>query len=109
MSAFEPLINLLVLLSTLSIATERLANAVKLRHPDLRPCAPRASRTAEKERERRIANRVLIVAVLLALVTKADFFAILTHLDAPWETLGWTRHLPASPAPVATSIAGALL
>jgi len=36
MDVFEPLINLLVLMSVLSIAAERLANAIKLRDPDLR-------------------------------------------------------------------------
>jgi len=36
MAAFEPLINLLVLLSALSVASERLANAMKLGDTDLR-------------------------------------------------------------------------
>ena len=58
MHSFEPLINLLVLLSTLSIAAERLANMVKLRHPALRRLRNRASRTAEKERERLIVAHI---------------------------------------------------
>ena len=36
METFEPVINLLVLMSALSIASERLANAIKLRDPVLR-------------------------------------------------------------------------
>jgi hypothetical protein len=72
MEAFTPLLNVLVLLGTLSVATERLANLVKLGHPDLRQSRKRLSRPAEKERERRIGNRVLIVSVLLALVVKAE-------------------------------------
>jgi hypothetical protein len=85
----EPLINLLVLLSALSVASERLANAMKLGHPDLRE--RRASPRDEKARERRIALRALAASVLLALLMKADFFAILSHLEAPWDTLGWVR------------------
>ena len=48
----EPAINLLVLLSTLSSAAVRLANVVKLGHPDLRDSKRRASRRAEKQWER---------------------------------------------------------
>jgi len=36
MEAFEWLINQLVLMSALSVWSERLANAMKLRHPNLR-------------------------------------------------------------------------
>src|SRR3972149_4611533 len=89
MDAFEPLINLLVLLGTLSIAAERLANLTKLAHPDL--ARRRGSQREEKDRERRIGNRVILVSVLLATAIKADFFAIMAHLDAPWQTLGWSR------------------
>jgi hypothetical protein len=92
MAAFEPLVNLLVLMSALSIAAERLANALKLRHPDLRD--RKAGARDEKARERRIAQRALAASVVLAVVVKADFFAILSHLDAPWDTLGWVRPAP---------------
>jgi len=109
MDAFEPLINLLVLLSVLSIAAERLANLLKLTHPDLRESKRALSRAAEKERERRIGNRVLIVSLLLAAAVKADFFAILSHLDAPWDTLGWTRDPLTSPAKLLSTLAGTAL
>jgi hypothetical protein len=85
----EPLVNLAVLLSALSVAAERLANALKLAEPDLR--ARKASAPAEKARERRIALRALAASVALAVLMKADFFEILAHLDAPWDTLGWVR------------------
>ncbi len=91
MTAFEPLINLLVLLSALSVAAERLANAFKLGNPQVRGSLRKASRAAEKERERRINLAVLRVSLLLAFLVKADFFAILSQLEAPWETLGWVR------------------
>ena len=87
MDAFEPLINLLVLMSALSIASERLANAMKLGDPDLRE--KKAGAREEKDRERRIAHRALAASVLLAVLMKADFFQILSHLEAPWDTLGW--------------------
>ena len=86
---FEPLINLLVLLSALSIASERLANALKLGHTDLRD--KKGSSEEEKARERRIALRALAASVALAVLMKADFFEILSHLEAPWDTLGWVR------------------
>lgn len=108
MDAFEPLINLLVLLGTLSIAAERLANLTKLAHPDL--SCRRGSRTQEKDRERRIGTRVVVVSVLLAAAVKADFFAIVAHLDAPWDTLGWSQDaLPRSPAEVLGVLAGTIL
>lgn len=87
MTPFQPLINLLVLMSALSIAAERLANAIKLGNPELRE--PRLGAREEKERERQISHRVLLVSVLLAVAIKADLFQILAHLEAPWDTLGW--------------------
>jgi type IV secretory pathway VirB2 component (pilin) len=89
MAALEPLINLLVLLTALSVAAERLANALKLGDADLRQ--KKASPQEEKARERRIALRALAASLALALLMKADFFEILSHLEAPWDTLGWAR------------------
>lgn len=79
MEAFVPIINLAALLSALSIAAERLANALKLSKPKVKE--------AKWKRERRINRAVLQVSVLLAFLVKADFFAILAHLEAPWDTL----------------------
>ena len=89
METFEPLINLLVLMSALSIASERLANGMKLRDPELSEKKP--GLRDEKARERRIAQRALAASVVLAVLMKADFFEILSHLEAPWDTLGWVR------------------
>src|SRR5258708_5669448 len=75
MESFQPLINLLVLMSALSIAAERVTNVLK----------------QEKEPERAIGRRALAVAVVLAVAVKANFFEIVAHMDAPWETLGWSR------------------
>lgn len=105
METLAPLINLLVLMSVLSIASERLANAIKLRDPELRE---KKNRTLEeKERERRIAHRALAASILLAVLVKADFFAILAHLEAPWDTLGWAR--PVSVSAFLYTIFGTLL
>ena len=89
MQPFQPLINLLVLMSALSIAAERLTNALKLGNEDLRE--PRTATREEKNRERHIARRALSVSVLLAVAIKADFFELLARMDAPWATLGWQR------------------
>jgi type IV secretory pathway VirB2 component (pilin) len=106
MHAFQPLINLLMLLSALSVAAERIANVVKLGHPDLKHPQRRGSRKREKERERRIAKRVLAVSVLIAVAVKADFFALLSGADAPWDTLGWSRSAVRSLPDLVTTIAG---
>ena len=109
MHVLEPTINLLVLLSVLSVAAERLANLVKPARADWDgPHGPPWG-AVPGDRERRIANRVLAVSVLLALVVKADFFAIAARLDAPWETLGWTRAATASPARLLTTILGTIV
>jgi hypothetical protein len=67
-------------------AAERITNIVKLRSKSLRDKAE-----DEKDRERRITSRALLVSLAVALLVKADFFEILSRLDAPWETLGWAR------------------
>jgi hypothetical protein len=112
MDTFQPLINLLVLLTALSIAAERATNLLKLRHPTLRARGgttsnDRAEQTTardrgekkqgsdreEKERDREygIAGRAVFVGVALAVFVKADFFEILAHLEDPWRTLGWVQ------------------
>ena len=89
MSSFEPLINLLVLLSVLSIAAERLTNTLKLRRPKMRLALK--DEGAEKEREKDITQVSLFVSVILAILVKANLFEILSQLDAPWDTIGWVR------------------
>jgi hypothetical protein len=89
MDAFQPLINLLVLLSALSLAAERVTNVIKLRYDTLRDKG--ANEKKEKERERDVTQVNLGIAILVALVLKADFFEILGNLQAPWDTLGWAH------------------
>lgn len=105
METFQPLINLLVLFSVLSIAAERIANVVKLKYPNLRvsetdkiALTPQAdldtkakALDAEKAREQAITWRAILISIGVALLVKADFFEIITHLDAPWETMGWVQ------------------
>lgn len=95
MDPFTPAINLLVVLVALSTATERVTNLLKLRRSELRTTAPADSAHERKEneklREKRITELGLAVGVALAVLMKADLFAMLAHLEAPWETLGWVR------------------
>jgi len=69
MDAFQPLINLLVLLGALSLTAERVTNLIKLRRKELRNKRP----TTEGE------------------LLHADFFQILANVAAPWDTLGWAH------------------
>lgn len=89
MTAFEPLINLLVLLSALSVAAERITNVIKLRHDEL--AVRQQTQKGEKDRERGVTQLNLGVAILVALLLKADFFQIVANLEAPWDTLGWAH------------------
>ncbi len=89
MESLEPVINLLVVLTVLSVAAERITNALKLRHSELR--TPTQTPEGEKKREEQITYRGLTVGILLAIFVKANIFEILGHLDTPWETLGWVQ------------------
>lgn len=89
MPTFEPVINLLVLLTVLSVAAERIAELIKTRNDALRQRA--STQAAEHERVAQIQARVLAIGIILAVAVKADLFSILTHLDDPWSTLGWVR------------------
>jgi hypothetical protein len=89
MESFEPLINLLVLLTILSISAERGTNLLKLRNADLR--RRRKAYEDDRDREYAMMGRSVLVGVVLALLVKADFFEILTHLDSPWRTMGWVQ------------------
>lgn len=91
MSSLEPLINLLILLTVLSVAAERVANLVKLKSGRLQCPKPEDKKKEEKERERGITFWAVVIGILLAALVKADLFEIMTHLDSPWETLGWVR------------------
>ena len=59
-----------------------MANAMKLGDTDLRE--KKGSPQEEKP-------ALLAASVALALLMKADFFEIISHLEAPWDTLGWVR------------------
>ncbi|MHC5023542.1 MAG: hypothetical protein ACYTGG_06470 [Planctomycetota bacterium] len=87
MSTFEPLINLLVMLTALSIGAERLTNALKLRIPSLRDRSSSDDRTYES----RLITLNLLCCIGLALLLKANFFEVLARPDDPWSTLGWVQ------------------
>ncbi len=90
MSGLEPVINVLTLLTVLSITAERLTNVLKLQNEKLREKKSRNSKQ-ELDRHRSIQARNLAMGIFLALIVKADMFSIVAHLDNPWTTLGWVR------------------
>lgn len=101
MSSLEPFINILVLLTVLSIAAERATNFLKLRSPALRNASQADEQ--EKAREHSITLRSLIMGVAVAVIVKANLFEILTSIDAPWETLGWLRQSESRWVPAAAT------
>jgi hypothetical protein len=84
MGSLEPIINLVTVLTVLSVTAERLTNVIKLRREDEWKALP------NRQREFRITRTNMLVGVALALVMKADLFAMLAQPNAPWSTLGWT-------------------
>ncbi len=89
MDSFEPIINLLLVLTVLSITAERLTNLLKLQDDRLNERKP--DKKAERTREYRISLRTMAIGVLLTILVKANFFEIMSNLQDPWSTLGWVR------------------
>jgi len=89
MEAFEPLINLLVLFTILSLAAERATNVIKLKSNDLR--MRKKDEDGMRKREQKINVRNILVNILFSLVIKANFFEVITHLSDPWKTIGWVQ------------------
>lgn len=89
MGSFEPMINLLVLLTIFSVIAERVTNILKLGKEELRTRG--TSEDAERRREQSIQARSVVVGIVIALIAKADIFTMLSNLDEPWRTLGWVR------------------
>jgi hypothetical protein len=101
MSSLEPLLNLIALLTVLSIAAERASNFLKLGHPALRNDT--GTEKGEKEREHRITLRSLLVGVALAILVKANLFEIFMSIDSPWDTLGWFQAAESQWVPAAAT------
>ncbi len=89
MQTLQPILNLLIVLTILSLAAERVTNILKLRRARLRDKA--TDEAGEKMRERGITTLTLFVGIGLCLLLKADFFDIVTNLKDPWQTLGWVQ------------------
>jgi hypothetical protein len=64
MPSLEPLINLIVLLTVLSVAAERLTNDFKLKERDLRE--KREDEPSEKARERAIRWHSILIGMAIA-------------------------------------------
>lgn len=114
MDAFSPIINLLVLLTALSLGAERLAQVGKLRHrrlqkrleSDLEQVAGEPEADAEKVKaardkvekwradgEDRVTIRGIFWGVIVAFAVKANLFTIMAQLEDPWTTLGWVQEV----------------
>jgi len=89
MEAFQPLINLLVLFTILSLAGERATNIIKLKSDELR--VRKKDEDGIRKREQKINIRNIIVNIFFSLIIKANFFEVITHLQDPWKTLGWIQ------------------
>ncbi|MGH9863371.1 MAG: hypothetical protein ACRD35_08105 [Candidatus Acidiferrales bacterium] len=87
METFEPMVNVLVLLSVLSFMAERVTNAWKLSSPTL--SLRKSDAESERDREKAIAGRTLIAGVVLALLVKANMLEIVANPTDPWQTIGW--------------------
>ena len=100
MESFEPLINLIVVLTVLSVIAERATNLLKLRNQDLR--MRKLVEADERVREYAITGRAVMIGIIVAILVKADFFQLVANLDSPWRTLGWVQvydyHWSRSPA-----------
>jgi hypothetical protein len=87
METLEPLINLLTLLTALSLAAERITNLIKLGNTGLRVSA--LTQEGEKAREAAITRRGVFVGILLAVALKVDLVEVMRHADDPWQSIGW--------------------
>jgi len=85
----DPIINLLALLTALSVVSERITNVIKERFD--KRVATLAIDLDEKERAHAVHVRGVCVGIGLAIILKADFFSFLVHVKDPWGTIGWVR------------------
>ena len=89
MESLQPFINLLVMLTALSIVAERATNLLKHRNENL--SQKKDKYKDERKREKALTARSILVGIIVAVLMKANFFEILANLDSPWETLGWIQ------------------
>lgn len=85
MSSLELAINVLMVLTVLSVAAERVTDVVKLRRNGVWRGLP------DDARRLRITSVSVVAGIVIAVATKADLFAMLARPEAPWSTLGWVR------------------
>jgi len=71
------------------VTAERISNILKFRKEPLRD--RKKDPKEERKREGEIQFQTAVIGIGIAVLTKADLFAFLTHLDDPWSTIGWVR------------------
>jgi hypothetical protein len=86
MESLQPIINILTILTVLSVAVERVTDFIKLRHD-----ASGRTDAEEPERRQRIVGVSLLTGILIALLVKADLMQIVARAGDPWATLGWVH------------------
>jgi hypothetical protein len=89
MEMLQPYLNLVILLTVLSIIAERMTNVFKLRRDDLKLRSK--DEAGEKNREQKITLMSVAMGILVAVLAKANLFEILANLESPWTTLGWVE------------------
>ena len=89
METLQPLINLLVMFTALSVIAERATNLWKHRNPELGQQSGKYEN--DRVRESALTLRGIVAGIILALLLKADFFAIIANLENPWKTIGWIQ------------------
>ena len=89
METLQPLINLLLILTALSVIAERVTNLWKHRNSELSQKSGKYKN--DRVREKALTVRGISAGIILALLLKADFFAIIASLDNPWKTIGWIQ------------------
>ena len=71
------------------LSTIGLNRRIKLKRNELR----KRTKNIDKERQREYSITLygFIIGIIISILVKANFFEILTHLDDPWQTLGWVQ------------------
>ncbi len=95
MDAFEPVINLLIILTILSFAAEKVTQLIKMKwiNPEANRLIAKGDDKKETETERvfMVSKMSTYIGIAMALVVKADFFEMIANLEDPWSTFGWVR------------------
>ncbi len=95
MDAFEPVINLLIVLTVLSFAAEKVTQLIKMKwiNPKAVCLISKGEdpKNTETDRVFTVTKVSAYMGILVALSVKADFFEMIANLEDPWSTFGWVK------------------